>query len=94
MVEANEAERIGLVSRVVPGDRLAEEGGALAARLAAMPTLALGATKRLLREALTEDLETALDAEAAMQNEMVTTEDHVEGVMASGEKREPRFRGR
>jgi 2-(1,2-epoxy-1,2-dihydrophenyl)acetyl-CoA isomerase len=59
-----------------------------------MPTRALAATKRLIRDGLGGDLETALRAEGKAQAEMGQTEDHLEGVMAFAEKREARFTGR
>ncbi|HEX8939427.1 MAG TPA: enoyl-CoA hydratase-related protein, partial [Candidatus Limnocylindrales bacterium] len=66
-VGAAEAERIGLVNRVVPPERLLDESRALARRLAAMPPRALAYAKRELERALATDLETALDYEASMQ---------------------------
>jgi 2-(1,2-epoxy-1,2-dihydrophenyl)acetyl-CoA isomerase len=59
-----------------------------------MPTAAIAETKALLRGALGLDLEEALAAEADAQARMGQTDDHLEGVMAFAEKREPRFRGR
>jgi 2-(1,2-epoxy-1,2-dihydrophenyl)acetyl-CoA isomerase len=94
VIDAPAALEIGLVTRVFPADTFAQEAGALAARLAAMPTRALTATKRLMRDALTTDLDTALAAEGKAQTEMGQTEDHLEGVMAFAEKREPKFQGR
>jgi 2-(1,2-epoxy-1,2-dihydrophenyl)acetyl-CoA isomerase len=93
-VDAQHALDIGLVTHVCPAAAFADEVAAFAARLAALPTRALAATKRLMREALTGDLPAALKAEAAAQSEMGRTDDHLEGVMAFAEKREPRFEGR
>jgi 2-(1,2-epoxy-1,2-dihydrophenyl)acetyl-CoA isomerase len=94
MVDARTALDIGLVTRVLPADSFLEKTSTYAARLAAMPTKALSATKRLIREGLTADLDAALAAEGNAQAEMGQTEDHLEGVMAFAEKREPRFEGR
>ena len=94
MVDARTALDIGLVTQVLPADSFVKEASAYAKRLAAMPTRALSATKRLIREGLTADLDTALAAEGSAQAEMGQTEDHLEGVMAFAEKREPRFEGR
>jgi len=94
MLDADEAHRINLVNRVVPADSFADELREYAERLAAMPTLAIAETKRLLREALTLDLQDALHREGEAQARMAETEDHLEGVMAFAEKRDPTFRGR
>ncbi len=94
LIDAAEAHRIGLVHRIHPAGELVAEVEALAARLASMPTRALAATKVLLRDALTLDLGESLRREARTQAEMGGTEDHLEGVAAFEEKREPRFRGR
>jgi 2-(1,2-epoxy-1,2-dihydrophenyl)acetyl-CoA isomerase len=94
VLDAAAALEIGLVNRVVPGDDLEGEVSELAARLAAMPTAAIAETKALLRGAQGLDLEEALAAEADAQARMGQTDDHLEGVMAFAEKREPRFRGR
>jgi len=94
MIDAAEAHRIHLVNRVVPADSFADELRGYAERLAAMPTLAIAETKRLLRQALTLDLHDALQREAEAQARMGKTEDHTEGVMAFAEKRDPTFRGR
>ena len=94
VIDAAEAARIGLVHRTVPTDEFAREVADLAARLAAMPTVAIGETKVLLRDALTLDLGESLAREAKAQARMGQTEDHLEGVMAFAEKREPTFRGR
>jgi 2-(1,2-epoxy-1,2-dihydrophenyl)acetyl-CoA isomerase len=94
LLDAGTAREIGLVSQVVPDDSLEAEAGELAARLAAMPTAALGETKRLLQASLAPALEEALLREAEAQARMGQTDDHLEGVMAFAEKREPKFKGR
>jgi 2-(1,2-epoxy-1,2-dihydrophenyl)acetyl-CoA isomerase len=93
LIDAGTAREIGLVSLVVPDDELGNEARELAARLAAMPTVALGEAKRLLQASLAPALEEALQREAEAQARMGQTEDHLEGVTAFAEKREPRFRG-
>jgi len=93
-VEADEALRTGLVNRVVPDEGLAEETAALASRLAAMPTAAIGRTKGALYASFEGDLETRLEHEAKGQTFCGYTDDHREGVAAFFEKREARFSGR
>ncbi len=93
-VEAEEALGIGLVNRVVPDEKLAEETAALARRLAAMPTAAIGKVKHSLYASFESDLETALEREAEGQTFCGYTQDHKEGVAAFFEKREARFNGR
>ena len=93
-VDADEALRIGLVNRVVPAESFPDELRAYAERLATMPTSAIGATKSLMREALSLTLEETLEREAAVQAEAGRSADFVEGVTAFIEKRPPRFTGR
>jgi 2-(1,2-epoxy-1,2-dihydrophenyl)acetyl-CoA isomerase len=90
---APEAERWGLVSRVVAADALAEEAHALAVRLAAGAPRALALTKRALNRSLETGLEEALAYEASLQGIAGRTADHREGVAAFLEKRPPRFTG-
>src|SRR5690606_13223859 len=61
-LDADEAQRIGLVNRVVPADALAAETDAIASRLASGPPLATGLMKQLLRESATRDFGSQLDA--------------------------------
>ena len=90
---AAEAHAWGLVSEVVEADRLVERTAALAAELAALPTRAIGMTKRLLDRAETATLEEQLELEAQLQSVATKTDDFREGVAAFLEKRPPRFTG-
>jgi 2-(1,2-epoxy-1,2-dihydrophenyl)acetyl-CoA isomerase len=93
-VDAAEALRIGLVSRVVPLAALMTEARALADRLAAGAPLATSLTKAALQRALTIDLDEALDGEAKLQGIAGASDDHAEGLAAFREKRDPRFADR
>lgn len=92
-VPATEAERMGLVNRVVPADDLAKVAGEWAQRLADGPTPALALTKELLNRSLDSDLATALRDEAVAQERNMATHDAQEGVRAFVERREPTFLG-
>ena len=94
IIGAHEAERMGLINRVVPASELQSHTRELAERLARGPTRALGLCKRTLNVALTADLATALEAEAVGQGLAGQTEDHWEGVQAFLEKRPAQFKGR
>lgn len=92
-IDAHEALACGLVSRVVPPDRLGAEAAGLAERIAANPPQALRWTKRLVREGLHSNLPTALQMAAAFQDMAHHTEDHREAVAAWFDRREPDFKG-
>jgi len=94
VIEAAEAERIGLVNRVVTVEELRAHTLALAGRIAAGPPRVLAMTKSLLNRSLALDLETTLAWEALTQGAMIESEDHREGLAAFFEKRAPRFQGR
>jgi 2-(1,2-epoxy-1,2-dihydrophenyl)acetyl-CoA isomerase len=93
-VDAKEAERLGIVNRVVPDAALEEEALKLAKRLAAGPTIAYRYMKENLNRALQSDARTCLDAEAVGMIRTGGTEDHREAVRAFLDKREPEFKGR
>ena len=90
---ASDAERIGLVNRVVPLVELEKATTEWAERLAAGPTRALGLAKRLLNRSLESDLETSLEEEALAQELITGTDDIREGMTAFAERRDPRFTG-
>jgi 2-(1,2-epoxy-1,2-dihydrophenyl)acetyl-CoA isomerase len=92
-VDAATAERIGLINRVVPPDKLLEEATDLAERLAEAAPLALALAKRALNRTYEMRLEEALDYEAQLQSIAGRSADHKEGVAAFVEKRQPRFSG-
>lgn len=90
---AEEAERLGLVNRVVPKGDLEQAAGELAGRLAAGPTKAIGMAKWLLNRSLDSDRRTAFDEEAWAQELIVGTVDSREGLAAFAERRSPEFKG-
>ncbi|MBI4011926.1 MAG: enoyl-CoA hydratase [Candidatus Rokubacteria bacterium] len=94
ILDAAEAERIGLVNRVVPAAELSGETLALARRIADGPPRAHAMSKSLLDRSLAVDLETSLAWEALSQGLMIESEDHREGLAAFFQKRAPRFTGR
>jgi 2-(1,2-epoxy-1,2-dihydrophenyl)acetyl-CoA isomerase len=92
-VSAQQALDWGLVNWVHPDDRLLDEAGALASRLAKGPTLSYAGSKRALNRMIYPDLEGQLDLEAEIQHELARTDDFLEGVGAFVEKREAAFSG-
>ena len=90
-INAEEAYRIGLANRVVPGEKLMDEAYALAGRLKDGPLYALGVTKELFNFEADTDLETALEMEAMAQARCMETPDFVEGYNAFMEKRPLKF---
>lgn len=90
---APDAERLGLVNRVVPAEDLHKTAREWAERLATGPTRALALTKQLVNASLDSDRATAFAAEAAAQEINMTTADAREGVASFVERRSPRYSG-
>jgi len=93
LVEAVEAERIGLVSKVVPRERLMAEARQMAQKLMKAAPLAQQVVKRSVYKALF-DASSLAAFMAPMQQALFETEDHLEGARAFAEKREPVYKGR
>lgn len=91
---AAEAYDWGLVTQVVPDEKLTEASLALARQLASGPTLAFGRVKSLLARSLQESLETQMELESRGIAAMAGTADGREGIRAFLEKRAPEFTGR
>lgn len=93
MISAGEAERIGLVNRVVPHEELMNHTRALAGHLLTRAPEALGLAKRILWQSVNSDFQTGRTLEALAQSVLVKSKDHREGVRAFREKRKPKFTG-
>ncbi len=94
MIDAREAERIGLVNRVVPPDRVVDEAVELAKKLAGKSPFILKLAKEAINTGMNMDIYSAI----ALENDLVTiaftTEDKEEGMRAFMEKRKPEFKGK
>ena len=90
---AQEALAFGLVSRLAPSAAVETEAATLAAKLAAGPTRAFGAVRRMLRQSFETGLSDQLDAEKDSIVVASSTEDAQEGIAAFAAKRRPHFRG-
>ena len=93
IIDAAEAERIGLVNRVVPHNLLGAEVATVAARLTNLPPLQLAVIKRQLNDGLSRSMAEAIEYEDVAQALMFSSRDTAEAVLAFVEKREPRFTG-
>ena len=93
-LSAEEAERIGLVNRVVPDEQLEGLAREWGERLAQGPTFAIGVSKRLLNRGTEVGLEASLEEEAYAQTIVSSSDDAKEGLASFREKRKPAFRGR
>ena len=93
-VSAEDALRMGLISRLVPGEELMSAAEALARRIASHAPLSVILTKEAVRGSLETDLPTGLRIEADLSTLIASTEDRVEAGKAFREKRKPEFKGR
>ena len=93
MIEAQEAERIGLVTMVVPHEELEIATRELAEKLAKAAPLVIQRSKRAIYAGLDMDLESSMKYIQPLMREIQQSEDHKEGTRAFLEKREPVFRG-
>ena len=93
-IDGNEAYRMGVVSKVFPGDALMEAALELATRLAQGPIVSLSLIKYLALRSLEMDFEESLALAHVAQEQARSTEDHKEAVQAFLEKRQPEFKGR
>jgi enoyl-CoA hydratase len=94
MIDAQEALRIGLVTRVVPGAQLLDEAKRIATTIASKAPLAIAACKRAINNGAHLSLDDGLELEALEFGTLVDTEDIREGTGAFLEKRKPVFKGR
>ena len=93
MIDAEEAERIGLVSRVVPLASLMEEALAVAAKLASLPPLGVITAKALVQAAFETPMSQGIRQERQAFHAMFALNDQKEGMAAFLEKRKPAFKG-
>lgn len=94
MIPARDAEKMGIVNRVVPPELLEQEARSLALKLAEKPPIALAAAKYAIDFGLESNIWAGLQLEASLFSVLFSTEDVIEGVTAFLEKRKPRFKGR
>jgi len=94
IVDAREAERIGLVSRVVPVGQARAAADEIAAEIAARGPIAVSEVKRLIDRSVDLDIEAGLAAEIEASERVFNTADMLEGARAFFEKRPPQYRGR
>ncbi len=94
VIDAKEAERIGLVNKVVPHEKLMEEAIAMADKIKAKSPIIARLAKASCKNGFDEDANTALLLECLYQTIAFTTEDHMEGIDAFLEKRPPEFKGK
>lgn len=93
-ISAEDAEKMGMIYKVIPFENFENDVNQLASKLANMPTKALGMIKELFNKSLTNNLEDQLALESKLQIEAAQSEDYAEGVAAFIEKRQPNFKGK
>ncbi|HVN87557.1 MAG TPA: enoyl-CoA hydratase-related protein [Candidatus Binatia bacterium] len=94
VIDAVEAERLGVITRAVPREQFGEAVRALAGEIAGCAPIAVRMTKKALYRGAEHSLDDMLDFEALQQGITFTTADAREGVLAVMEKRAPKFEGR
>lgn len=94
MIDAGEAEEIGLINKVVAEDVFESEITALSRRIADGPSVAIGLAKKAINSGLSKDINEGLELEVYGQNLCMQTEDVQEGITAFQQKRKPEFKGR
>jgi enoyl-CoA hydratase/carnithine racemase len=94
MMDAAEAERCGLVSRVVPADKLQEEARGAAAKIASFSPVAVQMAKDVINSAYETPLTEGVKLERRIFHSLFAFEDQKEGMAAFAEKRKPDFKGR
>ena len=92
-ISASEAEKMGMIYKMIPFENFNTEVEKLAHKLANMPTKALGMIKELYNSSMTNTLEKQLEMESKYQIEAAQSNDYTEGVSAFIEKRQPNFKG-
>ncbi|TXK73219.1 enoyl-CoA hydratase-related protein [Mesonia sp. HuA40] len=93
-VDAQEAERLGMIYKYYPTKDFEDEVNKLAVKLGDMPTKALALTKEALNHALVNNLDEQLALESQFQIEAASSQDYTEGVSAFVQKRKPEFKGK
>jgi 2-(1,2-epoxy-1,2-dihydrophenyl)acetyl-CoA isomerase len=93
-ISADEAERLGIVNKVVPDEELMAITLQFARRLADGPSIAIGLIKRAVYQSARLDLRTSLDLVSSHMAVVKASDDHKEAARAFVEKRQPKFKGR
>jgi len=94
IIDAREAEKIGLVNRIVPAEKLMDEAKELAGEMAKGPPLALGLIRQATYAGMVNDLEQQLLCETTAQRRLFETQDCAEATAAFLKKRQPLFKGK
>jgi enoyl-CoA hydratase len=94
VIDAHEAERIGLVSRVVPAGQAVAAANEIAAEIAERGPLAVREVKRLINRSVDIDIDTGIGAEVDASERVFNSADMLEGARAFFEKRQPRYEGK
>lgn len=94
LIDAREAERIGLIDKLVPADKFEEETAKLVKKIATGPTAAIIFTKEAMRRSLNMSMDDAFEFSVNLQSALLDSEDFKEGYTAFLEKRKPAYKGR